>query len=74
MENVVTIETKKEEVIMPRGDKTGPEGFGSMTGRRMGTCVGNEQTGSNFNPVFGRGQGRGFLAEVQRTRRIISTH
>ncbi|MCK5027772.1 MAG: DUF5320 domain-containing protein, partial [Candidatus Pacebacteria bacterium] len=32
---------------MPRCDKTGPEGFGSMTGRRMGTCVGNEQTGFN---------------------------
>ena len=36
---------------MPRGDKTGPEGFGSMTGRRMGTCVGNEQLGSNFNSI-----------------------
>ena len=53
MVNVVTIETKKEEVIMPRGDKTGPEGFGSMTGRRMGTCVGNA------NPGFGTGFGRG---------------
>jgi hypothetical protein len=67
MVNVVTIETKKEEVIMPRGDKTGPEGFGSMTGRRMGTCVGNEQTVSNFNPVFGRGLGRGFRGG-QKTR------
>ena len=59
MVNVVIIETKKEEVIMPRGDKTGPEGFGSMTGRRMGTCVGNEQTGSNHNSAFGRGLGLG---------------
>ncbi len=45
---------------MPRGDKTGPEGLGSMTGRRMGFCVGNKQAGFNFDRVSGRGLARGF--------------
>jgi hypothetical protein len=27
------------EVIMPGFDKTGPEGLGPMTGRRMGRCT-----------------------------------
>ncbi|NQT97050.1 MAG: DUF5320 domain-containing protein [Candidatus Marinimicrobia bacterium] len=45
---------------MPRGDRTGPSGFGPMTGRRMGYCVGSNQPGfgqQNFG--FGRGRGRG---------------
>ncbi len=42
---------------MPRGDKTGPEGKGPMTGRGAGQCAGN---GSNVdNPVAGTGNGRG---------------
>lgn len=54
MENVVLTEIKIEEVIMPRNDKTGSDGLGSMTGRRMGTCAGNES-----NDVFNfRGLGR----------------
>lgn len=44
---------------MPRGDKTGPEGFGSMTGRRMGSCIGNVNPGFYNNPGFGTGFGRG---------------
>jgi len=43
---------------MPRGNQTGPEGLGPMTGRRMGTCAGNEQVESNFNFGF-RGGFRG---------------
>ena len=50
---------------MPRGDKTGPQGAGPMTGRRMGDCTDAENTGSGFG--FGRrffsrtqGGGRGF--------------
>lgn len=44
---------------MPRGDKTGPDGKGSMTGRKMGFCTGNKQagcfsTGSEEN-TMGRG-------------------
>ncbi len=48
---------------MPRGDKTGPNGLGSMTGRAAGFCVGNNMpghTGSGFGLGFGRGRGVGF--------------
>ncbi len=46
---------------MPGGDRTGPEGFGPMTGRRMGFCTGNVQPGFSYrNMGFGRGMGRGF--------------
>ncbi|MDX9696739.1 MAG: DUF5320 domain-containing protein [Bacteroidales bacterium] len=43
---------------MPRGDKTGPQGFGPMTGRRMGLCVGNNNPGfaNNTNTRFGFGR------------------
>jgi len=46
---------------MPYGDRTGPEGRGSMTGRRAGYCVGNDRPGS-YEPSgygIGRGGGRG---------------
>jgi hypothetical protein len=59
MVNVVPIETKKEEVIMPGGDRTGPLGQGPMTGRRMGFCSGNEFAGYATG-AFGRGLARGF--------------
>ena len=41
---------------MPRGDRTGPEGRGPMTGRRMGLCAGYNIPGFE-NQRFGRGQG-----------------
>ncbi len=50
---------------MPRGDGTGPNGMGSMTGRGMGYCAGFNTPGF-MNPGFGRifsrgfGRGRGF--------------
>jgi hypothetical protein len=44
---------------MPRGDGTGPNGQGPMTGRRMGFCAGFNVPGF-MNPCFGRGFGRGF--------------
>jgi hypothetical protein len=38
---------------MPRGDQSGPNGQGSMTGRGLGVC-------NNSNTQFvGRGRGRG---------------
>ncbi|MBN1199049.1 MAG: DUF5320 domain-containing protein [Bacteroidales bacterium] len=43
---------------MPGGDRTGPEGLGRMTGRKMGLCTGNETPGFN-NPNAGIGQGLG---------------
>ena len=46
---------------MPRGDKTGPQGLGSKTGRAAGYCVGYPVPGY-INPTrwYGRGFGRGF--------------
>ena len=41
---------------MPGLDKTGPEGKGSRTGRGMGKC--NSENDSGVRP-FGRGAGRG---------------
>ena len=46
---------------MPRGDKTGPQGEGPMTGRRLGFCIGNDRPGFDSTPGnFGRGFGQGF--------------
>ena len=47
---------------MPRGDRSGPQGFGPMTGRAAGFCTGNSVPGY-MNPVPGRagiGAGQGF--------------
>lgn len=43
---------------MPLGDRTGPAGFGPMTGRAAGYCAGYPVPGY-ANPVPGRGFGRG---------------
>ena len=52
---------------MPGGDRTGPTGGGSKTGRGLGYCDGNDQPGSaqGFGRGFrrgsrGRGRGRGW--------------
>ena len=45
---------------MPRGDRTGPTGAGSRTGRAAGYCAGYSVPGY-MNPAFGRG-GAGFGA------------
>jgi len=44
---------------MPRGDGTGPNGQGPLTGRRMGYCAGFNAPGF-ISPGFGRRMGRGF--------------
>ena len=45
---------------MPRGDKTGPQGLGSSTGRAMGFCAGYLVPGyMNSIPGQGRGCGKG---------------
>jgi hypothetical protein len=45
---------------MPGGDRTGPAGLGSTTGRGAGYCAGYTVPGY-MNPVWGRGGGgRGF--------------
>ncbi|MBA7566370.1 hypothetical protein ES708_08061 [subsurface metagenome] len=46
---------------MPRGDRTGPEGLGPMTGRAAGYCTGNDMPGfANFYPGRGFGRELGF--------------
>ena len=44
---------------MPRGDGTGPNGMGPMTGRAAGFCAGYNVPGY-MNSVAGRGFGMGF--------------
>lgn len=43
---------------MPGGDRTGPRGFGPLTGRKMGCCAGYPHAGF-FSPGPGFGMGRG---------------
>ena len=43
---------------MPRGDRTGPQGMGPMTGRAAGYCAGYDAPGY-ANPIPGRGLGMG---------------
>ncbi|MBN2543695.1 DUF5320 domain-containing protein [bacterium] len=43
---------------MPRGDRTGPDGMGPMTGRAAGYCAGYNVPGY-ANPMYGRGFNRG---------------
>ncbi len=50
---------------MPRGDGTGPMGYGQMTGRQLGYCAGYAapgyaQGGFGFGHGMGRGRGRAF--------------
>lgn len=45
---------------MPRGNGTGPMGAGPMTGRRLGTCAGNNAPGYAMGGGgLGHGMGRG---------------
>jgi hypothetical protein len=51
---------------MPRGDRTGPMGYGPLTGRRMGFCAGydapgfaNLRGGGGLGRAWGRGGGFG---------------
>ena len=71
MGDAASINIKTKEVIMPRGDRTGPLGEGPKTGRQMGYCTGHDgpgyvnlhwRRGPGFGPGrgLGRGPGRGF--------------
>jgi len=48
---------------MPWGDRTGPMGYGPMTGRGAGLCAGYPAPG-HTNPGFGRGFRNTFYAGV----------
>ncbi|MCD6235093.1 MAG: DUF5320 domain-containing protein [Candidatus Marinimicrobia bacterium] len=45
---------------MPRGDRTGPEGYGPMSGRGLGYCRGYSSPGYTKGTPRGWGLGRGF--------------
>ncbi|MFO7810169.1 MAG: DUF5320 domain-containing protein [Candidatus Delongbacteria bacterium] len=48
---------------MPRGDRTGPNGAGQMTGRGLGYCAGYDEPGFTAGGRgLGRGYGRGYGA------------
>lgn len=49
----------KKEVIMPKGDRTGPYGEGARTGRSMGYCSGSDMPGNEYGHGRGQGFGRG---------------
>lgn len=51
---------------MPRGDGTGPNGLGTMTGRGAGYCTGNDVAGYETAgyAAFGCGRGRGFRRQT----------
>ena len=56
---------------MPGGNRTGPEGRGPMTGRRLGYCTGYQIPGYESSRYglgrgFGRGFGRGYLGRGRR--------
>lgn len=47
---------------MPGGDRTGPVGYGPLTGRGSGFCAGYGVPGfRNPPPLYGRGGRRGFF-------------
>ena len=64
---------------MPGGDRTGPEGRGPMTGRRLGYCNTDSEPwfqsgrgfgrrrGAGFGRGFGRGQGYGRIVSINET-------
>ncbi len=47
---------------MPNMDRTGPEGFGPMTGRGFGPCMGS------MRRMHRRGYGRGFGIPISLTK------
>jgi hypothetical protein len=51
---------------MPGGDRTGPLGYGPMTGRGAGYCAGYVTPGYG-NPAFGRGRGSAEADEADAT-------
>jgi len=44
---------------MPGGDRTGPRGYGTRTGRGLGYCAGYDAPGYAYGPGFGYGRGGG---------------
>ncbi|MDZ7796680.1 MAG: DUF5320 domain-containing protein [Candidatus Marinimicrobia bacterium] len=56
---------------MPRGDRTGPDGSGAMTGRRLGFCSGYESPSfTKCAAGFGRGMAFSDAAAVTVTEEV----
>ncbi len=53
---------------MPGGDRTGPRGMGSRTGRAAGFCSGYGRPGHMSAGWAGRARGRGFGGRSRRNR------
>jgi len=51
---------------MPRGDRTGPEGMGPMTGHAAGYCAGYDEPGFTDAPVGRAHMGRGYFGRGRR--------
>ncbi len=45
---------------MPRGDRSGPQGWGPRTGRGLGYCAGYSNPGYTKGMGMGWGRGRGY--------------
>ena len=54
---------------MPRGDGTGPDGMGSMTGRAVGYCAGYSVPGF-ANPYQGRYSGHSSSSDYLKIQMI----
>lgn len=50
---------RDDQKIMPGGDRTGPRGLGSRTGRGLGYCAGYDAPGYVYSSGYGFGRGRG---------------
>ena len=57
---------------MPGGDRTGPRGMGSMTGRGAGFCAGYGVPGYT-NPRYGQGRSLGAYGGGGRRNRFFAT-
>lgn len=51
---------RDDQKIMPGGDRTGPRGLGSRTGRGLGYCAGYDAPGYVYSSGYGFGRGRGY--------------
>jgi hypothetical protein len=61
--NIYSLLEREEEKIMPNQDGTGPEGKGSLTGRKRGKCKGATPCQRKMRKCRGQGRGIGVNKE-----------
>lgn len=61
---------------MPGGDRTGPAGYGPLTGRGLGYCAGYSVPGFMNRPAYGRGLAhrRGVLEDLDEVIKLFLMH